>query len=252
MLLGYFLSMPPMGPTNFAIMSKGFKKKVGEGMAIGTGAGFMDLVYIMIAYGGVALFITILPASVISFFENNEFLVKLFGAILGSFVVIFYGFSIMKKKVKRFDNSEQLSEEYFEDDIKKSEEVLQVQEEKLKRIFHVEKVEQNEKSSYFFKNFMTGIVFCLSSITLPASWVAIVSYLKSYGYLDANFFTGFVFGFFVLVGTVLWFYTLLKILSKNSHKIKPSSINVINKVVGFILIGLGLYLIFNVVLFAMS
>ena len=241
--------MPPMGPTNFAIMAKGFKKKVGEGMAIGTGAGFMDLVYIMIAYGGVALFILILPAPVLTFFENNELIVKIFGAFLGSLVVIFYGFGIMKKKVRVQNVADESSEEYFEEDIKKSEEVLQEQEEKLKRIFHVKPKETN---SFFVKNFMTGVVFCLSSITLPASWIAIVSYLKSSGILDANFFTGFVFGFFVLVGTILWFYTLLKILSKNSHKITPSTINMINKIAGVILIGLGLYLIFNVILFAMS
>lgn len=244
--------MPPMGPTNFAILAKGFKKQVKEGMAIGTGAGFMDLVYIMIAYGGVALFITILPASVIAFFENNEIFVKLSGAFLGSLVVIFYGFSIMKTKIKKDVTADEFSEKFFEEDIKKSEEVLHVQEEKLKKIFHVSQVERKDNNSYFFKNFITGVVFCLSSITLPASWIAIVGYLKSYGYLDSNFFTGFVFGFFVLVGTVIWFYLLLKILSKNSHKIKPSSIYMVNKVAGVILIGLGLYLIFNVVLYAMS
>lgn len=249
-LLGYILSMPPMGPTNFAVMSKGFRKQIGEGLAIGAGAGFMDMIYVMISYGGVALVVTVLPASIITFFEEHELAVKLIGALLGSLVVIVYGISIINKKIQIDNSSHTLSEEIFEDDIKHSEEILHDREEKFKKLFHVSR--EKERNGFFIKNFFTGVLFCLSSITLPASWIAIVGYLKSYRILDSNFFTGFVFGLSVMIGTVAWFYTLLKILERYTHKLKSTTLITINKTVGILLILLGVYLIVNVLYFAMS
>lgn len=105
----------------------------------------------MISYGGVALVVTVLPASIITFFEEHELAVKLIGALLGSLVVIVYGISIINKKIQIDNSSHTLSEEIFEDDIKHSEEILHDREEKFKKLFHVSR--EKERNGFFIKKF---------------------------------------------------------------------------------------------------
>ena len=69
--------MPPLGPTTFSIIAKGFKNEEKEGIAIGVGAAFMDFIYIMAAYGGVSIIRALLPKSVDVFFDNNEHTIKI-------------------------------------------------------------------------------------------------------------------------------------------------------------------------------
>ena len=72
-LTGYIVSIPPLGPIAFALISKGFKSEIKEGLAIGIGAAFMDFVYCMIAFGGISLIISFLPSSVAVFYSENIF-----------------------------------------------------------------------------------------------------------------------------------------------------------------------------------
>ncbi|HAX48070.1 MAG TPA: hypothetical protein DCX92_03710, partial [Bacteroidetes bacterium] len=60
---GFIVSVPPLGPIAFALISKGFKGEVKDGMAIASGSAFMDMVYAIIAFGGISLFISFLPVS---------------------------------------------------------------------------------------------------------------------------------------------------------------------------------------------
>ena len=60
--------MPPLGPTYFAIIDRGLKKQLKNAVAIGIGAGFMDMIYILIAYGGVSLIVSLLPDTAHGFF----------------------------------------------------------------------------------------------------------------------------------------------------------------------------------------
>src|SRR5262245_50242771 len=90
--------MPPLGPTYFAIIDRGLKKQEKNGIAIGVGAGFMDMIYILIAYGGVTGLISILPKAVDEFFLKNEDLLKFILAFAGCVVVILYGVKIMRTK----------------------------------------------------------------------------------------------------------------------------------------------------------
>ena len=50
---GFIVSVPPLGPIAFALISKGFKGEVKDGMAIASGSAFMDMVYAIIAFGGI-------------------------------------------------------------------------------------------------------------------------------------------------------------------------------------------------------
>lgn len=239
--------MPPLGPTTFSIMAKGFKNEEKEGIAIGIGAAFMDFIYILAAYGGVSIIKTLLPNSVDVFFNENEKTLKLILTLLGCFVVVFYGFKIMKMKIFNGNNSNApITEDRIEEVVlEKAETKLIKTEKELDRILHTKKLEKG--ISGLTGEFLTGILLCLSSVTLPASWFAIVSYLKSYGVIDSEFLSGLALAIGVLAGTAVWFYVIVKFISKNSHRINPRMLNKINISVGVILILLGLFLLIKAV-----
>jgi threonine/homoserine/homoserine lactone efflux protein len=246
-IIGFVISMPPLGPTTFSIIAKGFKNEEKEGIAIGVGAAFMDFIYILAAYGGVTIIKTLLPHSVDVFFDTNEKSLKLILTLLGCFVVVFYGFKIMRMKMFNGNNSNlPLTEDKIEEVvIKKAEPKLIKTEKEIDKILHTQKLEKG--FSGLTGEFLTGILLCLSSVTLPASWFAIVSYLKSYGVIDSKFLSGLALAVGVLLGTAVWFYVIVKFISKNSHRINPRMLNKLNISVGIILILLGIFLLVKAV-----
>lgn len=239
-----------MGPTTFSILAKGFKNEEKEGVAIGIGAAFMDFIYILAAYGGVSIIKSLLPHSVDMFFETNEKTIKIILTLLGCIVVVFYGFKIMKMKIFNGNNSSSpiTGDKMDEVVTKKAEPKLMKTEKELDKILHTKKLEKG--ISGLTGEFLTGILLCLSSVTLPASWFAIVSYLKSYGVIDSQFLSGLSLAVGVLIGTGVWFYIIVKFVSKNSHRINPRMLNKINVSVGVVLILLGIFLLIKAVDFA--
>jgi hypothetical protein len=238
-IAGFLLSMPPLGPTNFAIISKGLRSEVNDGIAIGAGAGIMDFVYIMIAYGGVSIVKALLPESVDLFFARNEILLKTFLTLLGSLVVFIYGVRIMRKKVLGNNNGLNNGMESFLE--KKVELQLEKTEKEFEKFLHSSPLEKRRTG--VFSYIITGMMLCLSSVTLPASWIALVGYLKGYGLLDSNFLTGFGMALGVFTGTTLWFWLLVKLVSKNAHRVSPVTLGKLNIGVGIVLIVLGFFLL---------
>jgi threonine/homoserine/homoserine lactone efflux protein len=247
LILGYLLSMPPVGPTNFAIIAKGFKKEIKSGVAIGVGAGFTDLLYIIIAYGGVSAIYSFIPGQIKDFLSYNELFFKLGFTLAGCFIVIYYGFKIMKMKVIEEEDGTTESKK-IEEVEEKAEKNLEKTGKRIEKIIHKKPVPKNQGS--LMGSFFAGILLCLSSVTLPASWFAIVSFLKGYGVIDSNILSGLGMAVGVLLGTTAWFYTLVKFISINSHKIKPVTLNKINISVGIILILLGIFLLYKAFDFA--
>ena len=303
LITGFLLSMPPMGPTNFAIMAKGFKGERKNGIAIGAGAGFMDMVYILISYGGFALIIGLIPDSVIAFYESNTHIFKIALTSVGCIVVVYYGFKIMRTKLESSVRDRNVNAEDFEKQIKHSRTVLELNRQRLDKFLHThlsEKAREKERlyehseehlkkhldedlhdevikfkrdiekgekqleeimnsanhspddNSRIWANFITGCVMCVSSITLPASWFLIVSYLKGYKIIGTDFPSGLAYGLGVWAGSVAWFYILVTSISKNVHKISPGALNKINIAVGIILFGLGFFFFFKVFDYALS
>ncbi|HEY5534038.1 MAG TPA: LysE family transporter [Ignavibacteria bacterium] len=247
-ILGYLLSMPPMGPTNFAIIAKGFKNDIKAGISIGAGAGFTDLFYILIAFGGVSAIYAIFPETFKNFLIDKELYFKLGITVLGCFAVIFYGFKLMKTKILQDDEKNLMGNENIENIEVQADETLEKTENEIAKIIKKKPVIKNDSS--ITGSFLTGVLLCLSSVTLPASWVGVVSFLKSYGIIDSSFWSGFGLATGVFIGTTAWFYTLVKFISKNSHKIKPGTLNKINISVGIILFVLGLFLFISAIKFA--
>ena len=235
-LTGYIVSIPPLGPIAFALISKGFKSEVGEGLAIGIGAAFMDFVYCMIAFGGISLIISFLPHSFAVYYSENIYLIQLILTFTGCVLVIIYGIKIMRSKIT-YSQLEASQSEKLEEAYEKAEDL----EEKAKEFGKRHKVPVVNRSSYSGMFFM-GVLLCMSSITLPASWIALVGYLKGYSVINSSFLGGLVFSAGAFTGTSFWFYTLIKLITSNKHRINPSTMNKLNIIAGVILLILGVFL----------
>src|SRR5436853_2487403 len=108
LITGYVVSVPPLGPIAFALISKGFKNEFKEGMFIGLGAAFMDLIYALIAFRGITLFISFLPVSFEKFYESNSTLIQIILTYGGCVIVFIYGMRIKRSKtsVKELDEKQ--------------------------------------------------------------------------------------------------------------------------------------------------
>lgn len=236
--IGFIFSMPPLGPTYFAIIDRALKKQFSNAVAIGVGAAFMDMIYILIAYGGVTAIISLLPDSLIKIFNEKEELFKLILALAGCVVVILYGIKIMKTKGSlTTEKPVKFDEEKFKKKYTGVEKVFIKTEVGLDKLLHTKALE--EKHTEIFGSFITGVGMCLSSVTLPASWFAAVGYLKSSGIIDSKFLTGLMLAVGVLIGTSVWFYLMTKLIFKYSEKLKPALMNKLNFAIGIFLIVLG-------------
>ncbi len=244
LVTGFIISIPPLGPTYFAILERGLKKDVRGAVAIGAGAGFMDMLYILIAYGGVTILTNFLPDAVDNFFVDNQQVFSVALTLLGCAVVFIYGIKIMRtKNVDIAGAMEVGSSEEISKRSKQAEERLHRTEHGLNKILHTKKLE--EQRTGLFADFIAGVLLCLSSVTLPASWFAIVGYLKGFGVIDDSFVSGLLFAIGVLAGTTGWFYLLGRFVSTNSHKIKPATLNKLNLFTGIFLIFLGVLLLYK-------
>lgn len=244
-VIGFVFSIPPLGPTYFAIVEKGLRKEVNNAIAIGVGAGIIDMLYILLSYGGVALIVSLLPDSVNGFFLKYEETLKIILAIVGCIFIIFYGIKIMKSK-NQFETrkSDEAANEEFERRYEKVDSVFRKTEENLDKILHTKVLEKNHKG--VMASLLTGMVMCISSPTMPASWFAIVSYLKSYGIINNNFFTGFFLAVGVLLGTSFWFYIMTKLIFKHTEKLNVNMITKLNLFTGIFLLVLGIVLLYKV------
>jgi arginine exporter protein ArgO len=119
--------------------------------------------------------------------------------------------------------------------------------EKAKNVAKHLKVPETSKSNSLGLFFM-GVLLCLSSLTLPASWIALIGYLKGFNFLDSSFIGGLLFSIGALAGTFAWFYALLKLITGNKKRINPTAVNKLNIIAGVILLALGVFLFVKAVI----
>ncbi len=227
-ITGFIVSVPPLGPIAFALISKGFRGEQKEGMVIAYGSAFMDMIYALIAFGGISLFISLLPISLEELINSNIAIIQIVLIYTGCVIVVVYGIKIMKTNTD-FDQFE-----------KKESENLSKAKGRAEGFVH--KVKSPVENSSMFGHFIMGIMLCISSITLPASWVILVGYIKSFGIIDKSVLGGFIFAIGAFMGTVLWFWLLLKLITGNKHKINKNTIGKLNFYAGIVLIVLGIFL----------
>ncbi len=244
LITGYLLSMPPMGPTNILVISQGLRHEIRNGVAVGAGAGFMDMIYIIISYGGYALIKGFIPDSVDTFFFNNEMLFKIILTFVGCIVVGVSGLKLMRTKVP--DNrAKNKSDDRMNASLDEVENKLEHTNEDITRILHTDLLKKDENS--LFGSFLKGAFLCVSSVTIPASWFALTGYMKSYDIIDSRFITGLSYSIGVFAGTTFWFWTLVKVISNNTHRVSPKALTKINVGVGVLLILLSVFLLYKAV-----
>ncbi len=240
-IFGFIVSMPPLGPVIFAVISKGLHNKNHEGLTIGMGAAFVDGFYAASAVGGIALIISLLPKKIIALYAANEMQILLLLSFLGGSFVCMYGVKILLSKKKIFSNASQ------PDDA--AQEMILVAKEKQATDFMHKTKSNVEKFSFLSvlknidgngrKQLVTGMLLCFSSITLPASWMAIAGVLKSQNIIEHTFRGGVLFAAGVFLGTYGWFFLLLKIIVWNKHKLGIIALRNLQLFSGIILIALG-------------
>jgi|SRR4030095_7539854 len=228
-ITGFIVSVPPLGPIAFALISKGFRGEYKEGMAIAMGSAFMDMIYALVAFGGISLFISLLPMSAEELINRNTVTLQVLLIYAGCVVVIIYGIRTMRTKI-----------DYDQFEAKESD-VLNKAKGRAEVFVQKHKVPVASRSNYFGL-FVMGIMLCISSITLPASWFALVGYIKGFGVIERSIWGGLVFSIGAFAGTTIWFWLLLKLISGNKHKIDKSTISRLNFIAGIILIVLGVFL----------
>ncbi|MCX7877922.1 MAG: LysE family translocator [Ignavibacteria bacterium] len=225
-LTGFIVSVPPLGPIAFALISKGFRGEFKEGMAIAAGSAFMDMIYAIIAFGGISLFLSLLPDSLENSIDGNMGFIRILLIYAGCVVVIIYGFKIMRSKI---DYSSLEQEESIE---------LKKAKGRAEQFAKKHNVPVDGDSSFTGLFFM-GILLCISSITLPASWFALVGYIKGLRIMDGSILSGLVFSIGAFLGTMLWFWLLLFLITGNKHRINKSTLGKLNITAGYILFILG-------------
>jgi threonine/homoserine/homoserine lactone efflux protein len=171
-LTGFIVSIPPMGPIAFAMISKGFKNEIREGKAIALGAAFMDFFYCLIAFGGITLIISFFPSVAADFYAQNTYLIEIVLTFSGCVFVIIYGLKIMKSKIT-YSKLEAEKSAKFDSAFARASKIS----EKAKNAAMRLKVPEINKSNLLGVFFM-GVLLCFSSLTLPASWIALVGYLR--------------------------------------------------------------------------
>jgi threonine/homoserine/homoserine lactone efflux protein len=235
-LTGFIVSIPPMGPIAFAIISKGFKNEIKEGRAIAFGAAFMDFFYSLIAFGGIALIISIFPSAAADFYAENAHLIEIVLTFSGCAVVIISGLKIMKLKIT-YNKLEAEKSAKLDSAFAKANKLTEIAENAAKHL----KIPEIKKSNLIGLFFM-GVFLCISSVTLPASWIAIIGYLKGNNFLISSFLGGLLFSTGASTGTLAWSYTLLKLITGNKKRINEKTVNKLNIIAGVILLMLGVFL----------
>jgi len=134
-------------------------------MSIGIGSLSWILFIVLIAFSGInTLFISLLPHTVEKFYTENYLKIIITVTYSGCLLVIGYGVKLMNTKV----SSDQLTG-------KEKNHIHRVERKKLRKLAHSHPIAGAHKSQVSISNLVLGILLCFSSITLPASWIGVVT-----------------------------------------------------------------------------
>ena len=240
-LTGFIISIPPLGPVAFALISKGFKNKVKEGRAIAFGSASMDFLYCLLAFSGIGLIVSLFPSGVARFYAGHARLIEIGLTFAGCAFVIIYGLKIMKTKTA-YASPEAEKSAKLESALAKADKLKEKAGNAAKHLKMPAIRKSNLVGSYFM-----GVLLCITSLTLPAAWIAMIGYLKGYNFLKSSFLGGLLFSGGVFAGSVAWYYTLLKLISGNKKRITEKTVNKLNIIAGIILLALGILLFIKAV-----
>jgi threonine/homoserine/homoserine lactone efflux protein len=105
-----------------------------------------------------------------------------------------------------------------------------------------EKKKTPNPSSYF----LLGVIIYTSNPTLIASMTGVASVIKSWNLFETNIVNHFFLSLGLALGTLSWFFLLLKTVSRYQHKIPEIFYVRFSKACGIFILIFSLYMAFNV------
>lgn len=107
-----------------------------------------------------------------------------------------------------------------------------------------EEEKQNAPKAHSY--FLLGVIIYTSNPTLIASMTGVASVIKSWKLFDENLLNHFMLSIGLSLGTLSWFYLLLKIVNKHKHKIPERFFVRFSQACGVFILIFSLYMAFNV------
>jgi threonine/homoserine/homoserine lactone efflux protein len=105
----------------------------------------------------------------------------------------------------------------------------------------------NLKNIKYHSSFFIGASIYLSNPTFLPLWVGIVGIIHSRQILGSTFWENSIFAVGVALGTMLWFYCLLKFFQKWQIFSKPHIVKRISEFSGLALFGFGIYMAYKLI-----
>ncbi len=211
-ITGWLMSMP-IGPVNAAVISRTIKYAARFGVAVGVGAGLMDVIYC----GGAA--------------QINQFLVEspvinLVFELIGFIALLVLGIRQLSSKT---------IPDALPEDSGRGERVATAA---MKRM-HLEK-----KS--LLGPFTIGVLLYATNVMAVPEWIIISGLWRSWGVLGSGFNINASFALGAGVGTIGWFIVLVRWISKRQRGFQPSTLTKINLGTGVAMLAFAGYFAFAI------
>jgi L-lysine exporter family protein LysE/ArgO len=104
------------------------------------------------------------------------------------------------------------------------------------------------KNGRYHNSILVGMSIYLANPTFLPLWVGIVGIVHARRLMGNTYVENLVFAGGVAIGTVLWFYVLLKFLQKWQILSKPKVIKGISQFSGLALLGFGIYMCYQLIM----
>lgn len=110
--------------------------------------------------------------------------------------------------------------------------------------FKLNEVEKKRPKAHSY--FLLGVLIYTSNPTLIASMTGVASVIKSWRLFEGSFINHFMLSIGLSLGTISWFYVLLKTISKHQHKIPEKFFVRFSKASGLFILIFSFYMAYNV------
>lgn len=97
-------------------------------------------------------------------------------------------------------------------------------------------------------SFMKGLMLCGTNPGFLVFWLFIASQFKQYGLGEISLLSGLIILKGIAIGDLLWFQLFIRLLKKGADAVNSGVITLMRGGIAIILIGIGLYTIYNALL----
>ncbi|GAB1415261.1 LysE family transporter [Paludibacter sp.] len=189
-IIGILISIP-LGPIGVLCVQRTLNRGRRYGIATGLGATFSDLFYTIIALFFIGF--------VVDYIETRQTIIQ----IIGSFIVIVFGFFIYRNNSVRTQ------------------------------------IPKKNSNDSLIGDFFSSFILTFSN---PLILFVLIALFARFNFLNENttVFHNVIGIFSILIGAYLWWSTLTFLVSKFRNKLTYTGIKLLNRVIGMIIMGIGI------------